>query len=89
MNERIEKLVKEAGLSYVMVPTNPYIKEDLTKFTELIIQEFIQVVKDLKVQYRQNRKNAFEFEEKEVYAEGASACDTILYKTKIKFGVQL
>ena len=39
MNERIRELAKEAGLSYVIVPTNPYIKEDLTKFAELIVKE--------------------------------------------------
>ena len=39
MNERIEKFAEEAKLSYVMVPNNPFIKEDLQKFAELIIKE--------------------------------------------------
>lgn len=44
MDERIEKLALEAGLSYIMVPGNPYITEDLSKFAKFIVLECLAIV---------------------------------------------
>jgi hypothetical protein len=39
--------------------------------------------------YLKHRKGAFDFQDKNIYAEGEAACDIIKYKMKKHFGVEL
>jgi hypothetical protein len=88
MNERIKELAKEAGLSYM--PSNyPDMADlykgadfELEKFAGLLIQECVSICEAEKADYLKARKGAWDFEEKQIYAEGEAACDTIKYKIK-------
>jgi hypothetical protein len=45
MNSRLlNDLAEEAKISYILVPANPYIKEDLAKFAELIVLECCDIL---------------------------------------------
>lgn len=79
MNERIEKLAKEARLSYVMTTENPYINEDLEKFAALIIKECIESVK----------QNMYTGHSHSDFSAGADmALGTAVCNIKEKFGVE-
>lgn len=39
MNTFMKQLAEKAGLSYILVPGNPFIEEDLQKFADLIKAE--------------------------------------------------
>ena len=46
MNEVTELMVKAAGLSYVMIPQNPFIKEDLQNLVNLVIDQCVAAIED-------------------------------------------
>ena len=91
MNKRIKELAEQAsqyaneqnelhGVGYVIT-----FKE---KFAELIVRECMSMSDELKAQYFTSRKSTMDFDEKNIYAEGEAACDTLRYKMKKHFGVE-
>lgn len=86
MNERIKELMDQAGIDVEAVENLGEMPTAL-KFAELLIQECIAICDTEKADYAKNRKGAWDFEEKNIYAEGEAACDTIKYKMKHRFGV--
>ena len=61
---------------------------DLERFAEKIVQECMSISDELKAQYFTSRKSTMDFDEKNIYAEGEAACDTLRYKMKKHFGVE-
>ena len=95
MNERIKKIVDQAKVNVLttkgheMIVDGCYIvsPDKLQHFAELIVKECISMSDELKAQYLSHRKNTMDFDEKQIYAEGEAACDTMKYKMKKHFGV--
>ena len=87
MNERIRELMEKAGIDVEAVENLGEMPAAL-KFAQLIVQECMNMCDEEKVEYNKLRKNAWDQEEKEIYAEGAATCDTLKYKMKRSFGVQ-
>jgi hypothetical protein len=81
MNQRIEKLVEQAGFLNKD-------EESIEYFAELIVRECMSMSDELKAQYLTSRKSTIDFDEKNIYAEGEAACDTLRYKMKKHFGVE-
>ena len=59
------------------------------KFAELIVRECMDICDVEKADYDKCRKGAWDFDEKNIYSEGASACDTVKHKMKHRFGIKL
>lgn len=53
--------------------------------TKLIMQECMAQCDALSQQYLQHRKGTTDFDEKNIYAEGEAACDTLKYKLRRMF----
>jgi hypothetical protein len=87
MSEQIKELMEKAGIDVEAVENLGEMPSAL-KFVHLIIQECMNMCDEEKAEYTKLRKNAWDQEEKEIYAEGAAACDTLKYKMKRNFGVQ-
>jgi len=62
--------------------------EVLEKFAELIVEECMTMCDTVSADYLKHRKGAFDFQDKNIYAEGEAACDIIKYKMKKHFGVE-
>lgn len=60
----------------------------LETFAHNIIRECMAICDTEKVEYIKHRKNAWDFEEKNIYAEGAAASDSIKHKIKRSFGIK-
>ena len=60
----------------------------LNEFAKLIVQECMNICVVEKADYDKCRKGAWDFTEKNIYSEGASACDTVRIKMKHRFGVE-
>lgn len=90
MNERIKELARMSGLNVDGEESFSEFAEKtrLSCFAELIVQEVVSICDIEKADYFKNRKAAYDFEEKNIYAEGEAACDTIKYKVKHRFGVK-
>jgi hypothetical protein len=92
MSELVKELAKKAEKFVLDIPATlePAEFEDMfkEKLVHLIIQECMNMCDEEKAEYNKLRKNAWDQEEKEIYAEGAAACDTLKYKMKRNFGVQ-
>jgi hypothetical protein len=91
MNERIRKLVKQAELPLLDVDGkckygDTYFSTE--KFAELIVEECMTMCDTVSADYLKHRKGAFDFQDKNIYAEGEAACDIIKYKMKKHFGVE-
>lgn len=82
MNERIKELIEECTDRHFSECVGGFETFDKEKFAELIIAECITLCDEEKAEYIKYQKNAWDREEKEIYAEGASACDTLKYKMK-------
>jgi hypothetical protein len=105
MNEQIEKLALRAGeyVNSVYIPpvrskTPDKIWEDghvdwhtqfNQKFAELIVEECMTMCDTVSADYLKHRKGAFDFQDKNIYAEGEAACDILKFKMKTYFGVEL
>ena len=87
MSELVKELMEKAGIDVEAVENLGEMPAAI-KFVHLIIQECMNMCDEEKVEYNKLRKNAWDQEEKEIYAEGAAACDTLKYKMKRNFGVQ-
>jgi hypothetical protein len=98
MNERINELAREAGIKFVPMVCEgveyDYLhvdmdgSEDLEKFAELIVQECMTMCDTVSADYLKHRKGAFDFQDKNIYAEGEAACDILKFKMKTHFGVE-
>jgi hypothetical protein len=93
MSERIKLLAEQSGVKLNSgMYEGPFIgavREDwLEKFAELIVKECMSMSDELKAQYFTSRKSTMDFDEKNIYAEGEAACDTLRYKMKKHFGVE-
>ena len=84
MNEVIQALAEEAGL---LGPTSRVgnAHEAIQTFINLLIEEMTSICDDEKADYIKHKKNAWNLEEKEIYAEGAACCDTIKNRMKRAF----
>lgn len=58
------------------------------KFAELIVKDCMTMCTELQAQYLTSRKSTMDFDEKNIYAEGESACDILRHKMKKHFGVE-
>ena len=96
MNERIKELADHA-LQIVAdehtkgdasrLNTDAYHVKELInqKFAELIVNECMAMCNETKADYLKHRKDAYNFQEKNIYAEGEAASDIIKYKIKKHF----
>jgi vacuolar-type H+-ATPase subunit H len=94
MNERIKELVGQAKFIAEetinkKISKNAELDAFAEKFAELIVRECMTMSNELKAQYLSHRKATTDFDEKHIYAEGEAACDTLKYKMKEHFGVEL
>ena len=84
MNKRILELAEQTG----MLKRNDeycFPEEDLLKFAELIIGDCAEMCDTLKADYFKQRRATFEFDEKQIFAEGETACDTLKHRMKRHF----
>jgi hypothetical protein len=98
MNERIRVLAEQADAHACIAIGNQWLVwEELTpgwaacrdeKFAELIVRECISMCDNVSADYLKHRKGAFDFQDKNIYAEGEAACDVLKYKMKKHFGVE-
>ena len=91
MNERLQKLAEQAGWDLWEGRAQRDMTgcdTELQKFAELIVQECMTMSDELKAQYFTSRKSTMDFDEKNIYAEGEAACDTLRYKMRKHFGVE-
>jgi hypothetical protein len=94
MNERIKLLAEQANeLDYETFDeynhkTVQHYKFDKEKFAELIVQECMTMCDNVSADYFKHRKAADDFQDKNIYAEGESACDEVRYEIKKHFGVE-
>jgi hypothetical protein len=100
MNERIKELALQAR-NYALDEKRIYERMHNTeqcmeeyrevyneKFAELIVEECMTMCDTVSADYLKHRKGAFDFQDKNIYAEGEAACDIIKYKMKKHFGVE-
>jgi len=93
MNERIRELCSQA-ISDVDGIQNPdtqnmYIPDCFAeKFAELIVRECMTMCDNVSADYFKHRKAADDFQDKNILAEGESACDEVRYEIKKHFGVE-
>jgi hypothetical protein len=66
----------------------PDAKAVTKRFAELIVRECMSMCDDVSNDYLKNRKAAFDFQDKNIYAEGEAACDILKFKMKTHFGVE-
>ena len=99
MNKRIQQLAEQALQLVADEHANgdesrlnlaSYTVKDLIqeKFAELIVEECMTMCDTVSADYLKHRKGAFDFQDKNIYAEGEAACDIIKYKMKKHFGVE-
>jgi hypothetical protein len=100
MNERIQELAVQAR-NYALDEKRIYERMHNTeqcmeeyrevynkRFAELIVEECMTMCDTVSADYLKHRKGAFDFQDKNIYAEGEAACDIIKYKMKQHFGVE-
>jgi hypothetical protein len=101
MNERIKELAVQAR-NYALDEKRIYERIHNTeqcmeeyrevynkKFAELIVEECMTMCDTVSADYLKHRKGAFDFQDKNIYAEGEAACDILKFKMKTHFGVEL
>jgi hypothetical protein len=84
MNERINELARQASKEAFPINSIAFME----KFAELIVEECMTMCDTVSADYLKHRKGAFDFQDKNIYAEGEAACDIIKYKMKKHFGVE-
>ena len=92
MNERINELFGQALDQAVPETWSKLSPEQLSKlkdkFAELIVRECMSFCDETRSAYLKHRKASDDFTDKNIYAEGEAASDTIKYKMKKHFGVE-
>ncbi len=71
-----------------VISNRVFFKSFKEKFAELMVQECMTMCDTVSADYLKHRKGAFDFQDKNIYAEGEAACDIIKYKMKKHFGVE-
>jgi hypothetical protein len=91
MNERIKQLYVQA-IQYAdsVVPKHDryndiYYAIVSGKHAELIVEECMAMCDTVSADYLKHRKAAFDFQDKNIYAEGEAACDILKFKMKNTF----
>jgi hypothetical protein len=92
MNERIKELAlqakEETDALYAKLTPQEFKDTYNQKFAELIVQECMTMCDNVSADYFKHRKAADDFQDKNIYAEGESACDEVRYEIKKHFGVE-
>ena len=88
MNDRIKELFVQAYDGKFPTDVCSIHPSELERFAELIINDFLSICEESRDGYFNMRKSAWDFEEKNIYAEGETASDWIRIMTKKKFGVK-
>jgi hypothetical protein len=93
MNKRIRELAEKSGFFPVPDDTESdweYRAENARyeKFAELIVAECMSMCDERRAVYFGHRMASDDFIDKNMYAEGETACDAIRYKIKQHFGVE-
>ena len=92
MNELIKQLWEDSDEIKVRYPEQgspvSVSEQTLEKFAELIVQECMTMCDNVSADYFKHRKAADDFQDKNIYAEGESACDEVRYEIKKHFGVE-
>jgi hypothetical protein len=94
MNERVKELAKQSGVVYDWDPgtSGPEVyfdrQEDFEKFAELVARECMTICEETQATYCKHREFAYDFQDKNIYAEGEAAINIIKYKIKQHFGVE-
>ena len=91
MNERILELALQAEIKWQHqedVLYSTMTSEQFEKVAELIVNECMTMCDETRADYLKHRKSAYDFQDKNIYAEGEAACDILKYKMKRQFGVQ-
>ncbi len=88
MNERIKELAEQAGVGFLFDPDAVVLTFKMEKFAELIVQECMTMCDNVSADYFKHRKAADDFQDKNILAEGESACDEVRYEIKKHFGVE-
>lgn len=92
MNVQIEELMGEA-LDRAVPHTwttldSSEVRSVMAELAQLVVKHCIDICDAEKLDYTINRKAAYDYEEKQIYAEGEAACDGIKYKIKHGLGVK-
>ena len=85
MNERINELMKQAGTDV----SGKWMGVDhATKFAELIVQECIGAISEVKESFFKFRLETDDFTEKNKFCAGEDACKQSVRKIETLFGVE-
>lgn len=84
--EKIFDMALQAGANEVAPRDFLLREEQLVRFAQLIQTECMAICEATKADYLKSRKAAFDFEEKEIFAEGEAASDAIKYQIAYMFG---
>ena len=85
VNPNIRELAERSGCS---IDRLGFGEGHLEKFAELIVKECMSFCDETRSAYLKHRKASDDFTDKNIYAEGEAASDTIKYKMKKHFGVE-
>lgn len=95
MNSNIQSLAEQAGDFYreksYMFPApvvDPIPGEFLEKFAELLVKECMSFCDETSEAYLKHRKRVYDFNEKNILAEGESVADALKGKMKQHFGIK-
>jgi hypothetical protein len=99
MNERIKELLNQAttdalyetkdAIDFLDNPVSKQQRElQLEKFAELIVAECLSMCDETQAVYYKHRLASLNFTDKNRYAAGETAADTIYTKIKLHFGVE-
>ena len=88
MNERIRELVRQAGLDDADFPIEDWDNVPLAKYAELIVQECIGAISEVKEVFFKFRLETDDFTEKNKFWAGEDACNQSVRKIETLFGVK-
>ena len=92
MNERIKELAEQAGYTegYYESDGGPWVDPEFNKekFTRLILKECIRACGSVQEQFFNGRIATDDFNLKNRFAEGETACDMVQTKIEMIFGIE-
>ena len=81
MSERIRELAEQNFYYGIWEGDGIFTGQvDLELFAESIVRECMTMCATVSADYLKHRKGAFDFQDKNIYAEGEAACDILRYK---------
>ena len=89
MNLLIKELAEQAGIFKPEQFRQHIDALQLEKFAELIVRECLLMCDETQAVYYKHRQASLNFTDKNRYAAGETAADTIYTKIKLHFGVEL